>query len=114
MPEAIGKLPPIFRQVLELRLQANRSYGEISDFLGIPSRTVGTRILRARRQLRAILEEQIAEAAAGGRPSKREEEHERPETPAIVAHAPLDADADIGSVRHRARTRRTAEQHADV
>jgi RNA polymerase sigma-70 factor (ECF subfamily) len=61
LPAAIAQLPPIFRQVLELRLQANRSYGEISDLLGIPSRTVGTRILRARRQLRAILEEQIAE-----------------------------------------------------
>jgi RNA polymerase sigma-70 factor (ECF subfamily) len=63
LPEAIARLPPIFRQVLELRLQANRSYGEISDLLGIPSRTVGTRILRARRQLRAILEEQIAQTA---------------------------------------------------
>ncbi len=63
LPAAIAQLPPIFRQVLELRLQANRSYGEISDILGIPSRTVGTRILRARRQLRAILEEQIAETA---------------------------------------------------
>jgi RNA polymerase sigma-70 factor (ECF subfamily) len=63
LPDAIAKLPPIFREVLELRLQANRSYGEISERLGIPSRTVGTRILRARRQLRAILEEQIAHAA---------------------------------------------------
>ena len=66
LPAAIAQLPPIFREVLELRLQANRSYGEISDLLGIPSRTVGTRILRARRQLRAILEEQIAETAEGG------------------------------------------------
>jgi len=65
LPAAIAQLPPIFRQVLELRLQANRSYGEISELLGIPSRTVGTRILRARRQLRAILEEQITEAAEG-------------------------------------------------
>ena len=65
LPAAIAQLPPIFRQVLELRLQENRSYGEISDLLGIPSRTVGTRILRARRQLRAILEEQIAGAAEG-------------------------------------------------
>lgn len=63
LPAAIAQLPPIFREVLELRLQANRSYGEISERLGIPSRTVGTRILRARRQLRAILEEQIADAA---------------------------------------------------
>jgi RNA polymerase sigma-70 factor (ECF subfamily) len=64
LPEAIAQLPPIFRQVLELRLQENQSYGEIAERLGIPSRTVGTRILRARRQLRAILEEQMAEAAA--------------------------------------------------
>ena len=63
LPAAIAQLPPIFREVLELRLQANRSYGEISDLLGIPTRTVGTRILRARRQLRAILEEQIAASA---------------------------------------------------
>ena len=51
--------------MLELRLQANRSYGEISELLGIPSRTVGTRILRARRQLRAILEGQMAETRGG-------------------------------------------------
>jgi RNA polymerase sigma-70 factor (ECF subfamily) len=63
LPEAIAQLPPIFRQVLELRLQANRSYGEIAECLGIPSRTVGTRILRARRQLRAILEKEISEEA---------------------------------------------------
>ncbi len=60
LPAAIAQLPPIFREVLELRLQANRSYGEISERLGIPSRTVGTRILRARRQLRAILEEEMS------------------------------------------------------
>ncbi len=63
LPGAIAQLPPIFRQVLELRLQENRSYGEIADLLGIPSRTVGTRILRARRQLRAILEDELADAA---------------------------------------------------
>jgi hypothetical protein len=58
LPHAIARLPRIFREVLELRLQENRSYGEIADRLGIPSRTVGTRILRARRQLRQILEEE--------------------------------------------------------
>jgi RNA polymerase sigma-70 factor (ECF subfamily) len=57
LPHAIARLPRIFREVLELRLQANQSYGEIAQRLGIPSRTVGTRILRARRQLRQILEE---------------------------------------------------------
>jgi RNA polymerase sigma-70 factor (ECF subfamily) len=57
LPHAIARLPRIFREVLELRLQDNRSYGEIAERLGIPSRTVGTRILRARRQLRHILEE---------------------------------------------------------
>ena len=70
LPDAIERLPPIFREVLELRLQANRSYGEIADRLGIPARTVGTRILRARRQLRAILEnemEQLRELPSSAR-----------------------------------------------
>jgi RNA polymerase sigma-70 factor (ECF subfamily) len=56
LPVAIRRLPPIFRDVLELRLLSNWSYGAIADQLGIPARTVGTRILRARRHLRAILE----------------------------------------------------------
>jgi RNA polymerase sigma-70 factor (ECF subfamily) len=64
LPHAIARLPPIFREVLELRLQANHSYGAIAKQLGIPSRTVGTRILRARKQLRTILEEEVAEAGA--------------------------------------------------
>jgi RNA polymerase sigma-70 factor (ECF subfamily) len=67
LPDAIARLQPIFREVLELRLQENHSYGEIAQRLGIPSRTVGTRILRARRQLRALLEDAIA-ADQDGRP----------------------------------------------
>src|SRR4029077_2977340 len=67
---AIARLTPIFRQVLELRLQENRSYGEIAERLGIPSRTVGTRILRALRQLRAILEAEIA-GGESAPPAKR-------------------------------------------
>ena len=64
LPHAIARLPPIFREVLELRLQANHSYGAIAKQLGIPSRTVGTRILRARKQLRTLLEQEVAEADA--------------------------------------------------
>jgi RNA polymerase sigma-70 factor (ECF subfamily) len=73
LPAAIERLSPIFREVLELRLQANRSYGEIADQLNIPSRTVGTRILRARRQLRAILEgemEQLRDPSSAARPPR--------------------------------------------
>ena len=65
LPHAIARLPPIFREVLELRLQANCSYGAIAKQLGIPSRTVGTRILRARKQLREILEQEMEETGAG-------------------------------------------------
>ncbi len=70
LPGAIARLPPIFRQVLELRLQENRSYGEIAEILGIPARTVGTRILRARRQLREILEQSMERAGEEGEPAR--------------------------------------------
>jgi RNA polymerase sigma-70 factor (ECF subfamily) len=90
LPEAIERLPPIFREVLELRLQANRSYGEIADRLGIPSRTVGTRILRARRQLRAILEEEmehLREPTLASARAQRAARAARPHGRATVSHA---------------------------
>jgi RNA polymerase sigma-70 factor (ECF subfamily) len=100
LPEAITRLPPIFREVLELRLQGNCSYGAIAQRLGIPSRTVGTRILRARRQLRAILEE-MAEAPC-------EAKRQAPRSPAgesDISHAARDA---RGACRERDRQDRSA------
>ena len=44
------------REVFVLRAFDGLSYSQIGIRLGIPSRTVGTRILRARRQLRRLLE----------------------------------------------------------
>jgi len=82
LPSAIARLPPIFRQVLELRLQENRSYGEIAEQLGIPSRTVGTRILRARRQLRALLEAEIAHEGDSTPSARRATTAKRP--PAVA------------------------------
>jgi RNA polymerase sigma-70 factor (ECF subfamily) len=53
---ALVALAPPFREVMELRLVARRSYREISVALGIPTATVGTRLRRARNKLRDVLE----------------------------------------------------------
>jgi RNA polymerase sigma-70 factor (ECF subfamily) len=53
---AIAALPSPFRAVLELREIQGLSYREISSRLDLDSSTVGTRILRARRALRRLLE----------------------------------------------------------
>jgi RNA polymerase sigma-70 factor (ECF subfamily) len=66
LPRTINRLPPIFRQVLELRMLSSWSYEAIAHHLGIPVRTVGTRILRARRQLRELIEHDLATAAEHG------------------------------------------------
>jgi RNA polymerase sigma-70 factor (ECF subfamily) len=62
---AIAKLPARLRAVYELSMTEHRSYLDISLAVGIPVSTVGTRLLRARRHLRATLERQLA--ARGGR-----------------------------------------------
>jgi len=66
LPRTINRLPPIFRQVLELRMLSSWSYEAIAHHLGIPVRTVGTRILRARRQLRELIEDDLAMGAESG------------------------------------------------
>ncbi len=122
LPAAIAQLPPIFRQVLELRLQANRSYGEIAECLGIPSRTVGTRILRARRQLRAILEkemergtdQQVTRAARAPVSARRTARAPaRPHASVVSKPTPQPAD-EIASLAPARATRRTAWQRAGV
>ena len=57
---ALQQLDEEFRVVYRLHVLEKRSYLEIASALGLPVNTVGTRILRARRKLRALLE-----AAAG-------------------------------------------------
>ena len=66
---AIAGLPPKLRHVFELSAVEKRTYVEISRLVGIPVNTVGTRLLRARRQMRDRLERAMrarAQAARGG------------------------------------------------
>ncbi|HEU0031874.1 MAG TPA: RNA polymerase sigma factor [Kofleriaceae bacterium] len=58
---ALDQIGEPFRVVYELHT-AGRSYDEIASELGIAKTTVGTRLLRARRKLKAILLEDLAAA----------------------------------------------------
>ena len=53
--EAVGELPEKYRSVLVLRVWQEQSYEQIADTLGLPSATVGTRLVRARQMLRRKL-----------------------------------------------------------
>ena len=53
--EAIAALPPLYREPLTLRHLEGWSYREIAEVLDVPIDTVETRLVRARRQLRAAL-----------------------------------------------------------
>jgi hypothetical protein len=55
----VAALPEPLRRVFELNVTAHLSYGEIATTLGIPTNTVGTRLLRARRRLRDSLQTRI-------------------------------------------------------
>jgi RNA polymerase sigma-70 factor (ECF subfamily) len=52
---ALAQLEPIFRSVYELRVVRQLSYVQIARELNVPLPTVGTRLLRARKQLCRIL-----------------------------------------------------------
>lgn len=52
---AVEALPEMKRMIVQLRYSAGLSYGEISDTLGIPLGTVGSRLTAALRELRACL-----------------------------------------------------------
>lgn len=78
---AIAKLPPRLRAVYDLTRTGHQSYLDISVALGVPVSTVGTRLLRARRHLRATLERQLA--ARGG-----QRETLRAASPTILVPAP--------------------------
>ena len=60
MAAAIARLDDDFRVVYELKEIEKKSYDEIAATLGIRKATVGTRIMRARRKLKTILEEMMA------------------------------------------------------
>ncbi|MBL8627159.1 MAG: RNA polymerase sigma factor [Myxococcales bacterium] len=52
---AVKQLPPELGRAFELFAFEGRSYKEIAAALDVPVATVGTRVLRARRRLRALL-----------------------------------------------------------
>ncbi|PIZ93874.1 MAG: RNA polymerase sigma factor SigW [Candidatus Magasanikbacteria bacterium CG_4_9_14_0_2_um_filter_41_10] len=53
--DVLDSLGPKYKDVLILRYLEEKSYQEISDILKIPVKTVGTRINRAKKQLRHII-----------------------------------------------------------
>ncbi len=57
---ALRSLEPEFAQVYELHALQGLGYGAIAERLGLPSSTVGTRIMRARKKLRALLAAQVS------------------------------------------------------
>lgn len=54
---AVMALPPALRLIVTLRYNEELSYEQIGQLLNMPPATVGTSLLRARRRLRAALEE---------------------------------------------------------
>lgn len=56
MRDAIAKLEPAFREVVELRLQSELSYEEIAAVLDVPVGTVRSRLHHAVKHLRQALE----------------------------------------------------------
>jgi RNA polymerase sigma-70 factor (ECF subfamily) len=61
---AVAALPDDVRDTYRMFALERRDYASIAATLGIPRATVGTRIHRARRHLRATLAAQMAQAAA--------------------------------------------------
>ena len=53
--QAIGSLPPEFREIVILRDMRDQSYEEIADLLDIPLGTVRSRLHRARMELKERL-----------------------------------------------------------
>ncbi|HEV2296951.1 MAG TPA: sigma-70 family RNA polymerase sigma factor [Candidatus Acidoferrales bacterium] len=63
--EAIEQLPLAFREVVLLCDVEEMSYQEIAETLGIPMGTVMSRLARARRALRAALQDKVARVRTG-------------------------------------------------
>ena len=58
MRQAIGQLPPLQREALELRLRDELSYAEIANVLNVPLGTIRSRLHDAIRRLREKLTEE--------------------------------------------------------
>lgn len=60
---AVEQLSDELRSVYRLKALDGLSYQEVGQRLGIATATVGTRLIRARRQLRTLLEDAVAQGA---------------------------------------------------
>jgi RNA polymerase sigma-70 factor, ECF subfamily len=67
MQQALGELPIQFREILLLCEVEEMSYQEIAETLGIPNGTVMSRLFRARKALREILQSKLAASSKGNR-----------------------------------------------
>lgn len=56
----LGRLPPKHREPLALHYFEGMRYQEIAEILRVPLSTVGVRIMRARKALKAVMQEQDA------------------------------------------------------
>jgi len=59
--DATDELDPVYREVYLLHTFEHWSYDQIAQKLGIPRVTVGTRLHRARKKLREVLEARLAQ-----------------------------------------------------
>ena len=73
MREAIGSLPERYRVVLALRELEGMTYDQIAEVTGLSLGTVESRLFRARRRLRGVLQ-RGAENPAGLRDDRGREE----------------------------------------
>jgi len=81
LEQALASLQPQYRSAYVLHAIDGRSYGEIAQALGVPSSTVGTRILRARQLLRAFLLDRLEQREdSGSRQSSDVSRREGPRT----------------------------------
>jgi RNA polymerase sigma-70 factor, ECF subfamily len=64
LQQAVSQLQGDQRSVISLYLKGVSSYRELGDKLGVPPNTIGTRLLRARRRMRSLLETRAGEKRA--------------------------------------------------
>ena len=56
LARAVGGLPPLYREAIELAYVQGRSVAQVAAILGVPQGTIMARLFRARRMLRARLD----------------------------------------------------------
>lgn len=65
LTDAVAKLPADFRSALMLRAEADLSFKEIADIMGITEQTARWRVFKARQKLMTVLEPELLPPARG-------------------------------------------------